>query len=233
MVLPTLTNRRNTATGETSWERPTARAATAATATAAAAKAEAAKPEEKKEEGGGDSNNNGLPPGWKEVKHAATGQVCACVYCCLCFLWGGGAVNDLWVSTHTYTHTCKHKPIHASLPTHKTLYLHEATGTKRWDRPTSAEDVSSDIQARQQQHAAQAAQAAQAAKLAKQQGLGKRPRGQEVDPLDPTGGRGGNGQRGLNGAADSTASGALWQVRPVDWAGWAGWAGVCLSVYTN
>lgn len=107
-------------------------------------------------------------------------------------------------------------PTHAkplAPPELQTLYLHEATGTKRWDLPTSADDVSSDIQARQQQHAAQAAQAAAAARVAKQQ-LGKRPRGQEVDPLDPTGWRGGNGGYGER-MADSTASGALWQVRLV------------------
>ena len=35
----------------------------------------------------------------------------------------------------------------------QTVYVHEATGTKRWDRPTSADDLTSDIAARQQQHA--------------------------------------------------------------------------------
>lgn len=68
---------RNTSTGETRWERPTAEdappAPTTAAAAAAAAKAEAAAQLEEKKE-----DNNGLPPGWKEVKHAATGQVRAC-----------------------------------------------------------------------------------------------------------------------------------------------------------
>lgn len=40
-------------------------------------------------------------------------------------------------------------------PLSQTVYVHEATGTKRWDRPTAADDVTSDIAARQQQHAAQ------------------------------------------------------------------------------
>lgn len=86
-------------------------------------------------------------------------------------------------------HWLPHVHTRTQLPLKQTLYLHEATGTKRWDRPASADDVSSDIQARQQAHAAQAAQEAAAARLARQQQgqLGKRPRGQEVDPLDPTG----------------------------------------------
>lgn len=96
---------RNIATGETRWEWPTADEAPAAPA---APEASTAAGQGGKEAGGGDTNN-GLPAGWKEVKHAATGQ---------------------------------------------TVYVHEATGTKRWDRPTSADDVSSDIVARQQQHAA-------------------------------------------------------------------------------
>lgn len=128
-------------------------------------------------------DNNGLPPGWKEVKHAATGQVRACFYGL--GVWKEWRQARLFLSLDSRP-TPSWPP--ARLPKNRqTLYIHETTGTKRWDRPTSADDVSSDIQARQQAHAAHAVQEAAAARIASRQQLGKRPRGQEVDPLDPTG----------------------------------------------
>lgn len=131
---------RNTATGETRWDRPTDEApAPAAAAETAAAGATATKQEEKEDDG--------LPPGWKEVKHAATGQVrlCTCVCVRVCVYDATRRPKDAALPGKEIN-TIQYKCV-------QTVYVHEATGTKRWDRPSSADDLTSDIAARQQQHA--------------------------------------------------------------------------------
>lgn len=89
-----------------------------------------------------------LPAGWKEVKHAATGQVgrggwgvdllCALGRCGQRLLMRSGA-GWCWVGRRACL---------------QVYYYHEESKTKRWTPPTSETEVASDIVQRQKEHVA-------------------------------------------------------------------------------